>query len=229
MNKIQEQFESKTKHCIECGKEVESTYEMFCGKFIRLIRCPHCSQTVDKYIEYDNILIFINLLLQKQQVYRHVLFNKQNVFSFLFKVFIGTILLQALVQNLFSSNVVVSFLKVILMLVEDVIYCSVVSGILSLITKLEIKECFRNVFKSCIIRSVGKIFFIFVLIGNYTQAVYLFTIVMSNMIFFTCISVLFNISQIKTLIIGVCGSLLYQVIMLNLFNPGFFDNFIQTA
>ena len=65
MNKIQEQFESKTKHCIECGKEVESTYEMFCGKFIRLIRCPHCSQTVDKYIEYDNRLPILMICISK--------------------------------------------------------------------------------------------------------------------------------------------------------------------
>ena len=225
--KFIEQIESKSKHCIECGKEVENTSEIFCGQFIRLTRCPHCSKTVDKYIEYDNILIFLNLLLQKKQVYRHILFNKENVFAFLLKVFIGTLFLQALVHNLFEPNIPKLIGRIILILIEDIIYGCLVSAILSFITKISMKESGINILKSYLVRSVGKIFFVLVFMWDQSQALYLFSVIMSNMIFLSSISVLFNISQMKTMIIGMCSSLIYHLVFLNLVNPGFFNYFVQ--
>lgn len=35
-----------------------------------------CNQFADKYIEHDFIIIFIDMLLHKPQVYRHLLFNR---------------------------------------------------------------------------------------------------------------------------------------------------------
>ena len=34
-----------------------------------------CSENVDKYIEYDFVLVLLDILLHKSQAYRHVLFN----------------------------------------------------------------------------------------------------------------------------------------------------------
>ena len=34
-----------------------------------------CGKTVDKYSEYDGVLIFLDALLHKPQAFRHVLFN----------------------------------------------------------------------------------------------------------------------------------------------------------
>ena len=34
-----------------------------------------CHENVDKYLEYDTVLIILDILLHKSQAYRHVLFN----------------------------------------------------------------------------------------------------------------------------------------------------------
>jgi hypothetical protein len=41
------------------------------------ITCQNqCKATVDKYVEFDLVLIAMDLLLLKPQVYRHLLFNR---------------------------------------------------------------------------------------------------------------------------------------------------------
>ncbi|KYQ93774.1 pmp22 family protein [Tieghemostelium lacteum] len=68
--------------CIECGRSVNDVYKEF-GKSgsgnIRLTRCnnPNCLQIADKYVEYDFIIVFLDLFLHKPQAYRHLLFNRQ--------------------------------------------------------------------------------------------------------------------------------------------------------
>eukprot|EP01132_Coremiostelium_polycephalum_P007503 gene7503-9220_t len=74
-------FQSKM-ICIECGRPVNDVYKEF-GKSgsgnIRLTRCsnPSCQQIADKYVEYDFIIVFLDLFLHKAQAYRHLLFNRQ--------------------------------------------------------------------------------------------------------------------------------------------------------
>jgi Arv1-like family len=45
------------------------------GDTIRLSRCEHCHEVADRYIEYDFVLCFLDLVLAKVSVYRHFLFN----------------------------------------------------------------------------------------------------------------------------------------------------------
>lgn len=45
------------------------------GHNIRLSVCRKCGQFCDKYVEHDFVVIFIDLVLIKPQVYRHLLFN----------------------------------------------------------------------------------------------------------------------------------------------------------
>jgi len=49
---------------------------MFGKGNIRLSRCKSCHSISDKYVEYEFVLIFIDLLLHKTQVYRHLIFNR---------------------------------------------------------------------------------------------------------------------------------------------------------
>jgi len=73
--------------CIECGRPVNDVYKEF-GKSgsgnIRLTRCnhPNCQQIADKYVEYDFIIVFLDLFLHKAQAYRHLLFNRQRYRDF---------------------------------------------------------------------------------------------------------------------------------------------------
>jgi hypothetical protein len=62
--------------CIECGLPVSQLYKEYGPGNIRLAQCEACSEFVDKYVEFDLILIFIDLVLLKRQAYRHMIFNR---------------------------------------------------------------------------------------------------------------------------------------------------------
>ncbi|KAL4979971.1 Arv1-like family-domain-containing protein [Aspergillus desertorum] len=69
--------------CIECSYPVSQLYSAYSraddrslGKGVRLTQCPRCKRFADKYVEYDFVVIFIDLVLIKPQVYRHLLFNR---------------------------------------------------------------------------------------------------------------------------------------------------------
>jgi len=61
--------------CVECGARAEETYKQYSMDIIKLTQCGKCSENVDKYIEYDFVLVLLDILLHKSQAYRHVLFN----------------------------------------------------------------------------------------------------------------------------------------------------------
>ncbi|ORX94644.1 Arv1-like family-domain-containing protein [Clohesyomyces aquaticus] len=69
--------------CIECRFPVEALYTAYSkaddrslGKGVRLTQCPRCKRFADKYVEHDFVVLFIDLVLIKPQVYRHLLFNR---------------------------------------------------------------------------------------------------------------------------------------------------------
>ena len=62
--------------CVNCGKEVDSTFRVVAGDSVRLLECPHCQNRADPYFEVDNVIKFLDLLLHDPKVYRHVIFNK---------------------------------------------------------------------------------------------------------------------------------------------------------
>lgn len=41
-----------------------------------MTQCPRCKRFADKYVEHDFVVLFIDLVLVKPQVYRHLLFNR---------------------------------------------------------------------------------------------------------------------------------------------------------
>jgi lipid intermediate transporter len=69
--------------CIACSTPVKNLYTTYSkaddrslGKGVRLTQCPHCKRFADKYVEHDFVVLFIDLVLIKPQVYRHLLFNR---------------------------------------------------------------------------------------------------------------------------------------------------------
>ncbi|KAF2207670.1 hypothetical protein CERZMDRAFT_50677 [Cercospora zeae-maydis SCOH1-5] len=69
--------------CIECRYPVSTLYTTYSkaddkalGKGVRLTQCPRCKRFADKYVEHDFVVLFIDLVLIKPQVYRHLLFNR---------------------------------------------------------------------------------------------------------------------------------------------------------
>eukprot|EP01116_Phalansterium_solitarium_P024921 TRINITY_DN927_c0_g1_i1.p2 TRINITY_DN927_c0_g1~~TRINITY_DN927_c0_g1_i1.p2 ORF type:complete len:252 (+),score=63.46 TRINITY_DN927_c0_g1_i1:962-1717(+) len=62
--------------CVECSRSVNQTFQEFSKGNIRLVHCDYCKEVVDKYVEYDFVIIFLDLILHRIQVYRHILFNR---------------------------------------------------------------------------------------------------------------------------------------------------------
>ncbi|KAK2759522.1 sterol homeostasis protein [Arachnomyces sp. PD_36] len=66
--------------CIECSYPVSHLYTSHSNadvaEGVRLTQCPRCKRFADKYVEHDFVVLFIDLVLIKRQVYRHLLFNR---------------------------------------------------------------------------------------------------------------------------------------------------------
>jgi len=69
--------------CIHCRFPLSTLYTTYSraddrslGKGVRLTQCPRCKRFADKYVEHDFVVLFIDLVLIKPQVYRHLLFNR---------------------------------------------------------------------------------------------------------------------------------------------------------
>lgn len=53
-----------------------------------LERCKVCDETADKYVEYDNNLKILSVLLCFTQIYRHIFFNVDSVKNIRIKCFL---------------------------------------------------------------------------------------------------------------------------------------------
>ncbi|KAJ3275976.1 sterol homeostasis protein [Borealophlyctis nickersoniae] len=65
--------------CVECGTTLSTLYTEYGKGNFRLSTCPSCNNKesfADKYLENDLVIIFIDMVLHKPQVYRHLLFNR---------------------------------------------------------------------------------------------------------------------------------------------------------
>ncbi|XP_012593654.2 protein ARV1 isoform X1 [Microcebus murinus] len=65
--------------CIECNQEAKELYRDYNHGVLKITICVSCQKScqkpVDKYIEYDPVIILINAILCKAQAYRHILYN----------------------------------------------------------------------------------------------------------------------------------------------------------
>ncbi|SCU81753.1 LADA_0C00892g1_1 [Lachancea dasiensis] len=61
--------------CINCCRETDCLYVEYSNNHIRLTDCTDCHDVVDQYVEIDNVLLFIDLLLLKPGAYRHLVYN----------------------------------------------------------------------------------------------------------------------------------------------------------
>lgn len=62
--------------CVECGQSAPLLYKEYSKGNIRLSVCSACNGTVDKYVEFENLLIFVDLMLFRTPAYRHILYNR---------------------------------------------------------------------------------------------------------------------------------------------------------
>eukprot|EP01053_Blabericola_migrator_P001075 Blabericola_migrator_1__1074@NODE_1273_length_4923_cov_16_538715_g858_i0_p1_GENE_NODE_1273_length_4923_cov_16_538715_g858_i0NODE_1273_length_4923_cov_16_538715_g858_i0_p1_ORF_typecomplete_len289_score34_22Arv1/PF04161_13/3_4e38zfTFIIB/PF13453_6/1_5zfTFIIB/PF13453_6/1_3e02_NODE_1273_length_4923_cov_16_538715_g858_i026373503 len=62
--------------CVQCCHPVEYIYRDFGNSNIRLATCPACGQIADKYVEFDTVNILIETILLREEVYRHLIYNR---------------------------------------------------------------------------------------------------------------------------------------------------------
>ncbi|MBN3314454.1 ARV1 protein, partial [Atractosteus spatula] len=61
--------------CIECNEEAYELHRDYSNGILKITICKSCQKPVDKYIEYDPVIILIDAILCKVQAYRHIIFN----------------------------------------------------------------------------------------------------------------------------------------------------------
>ena len=64
--------------CVECGSPVAELYKEFSKGNIRLTKCDVCKKFADKYVEMEPMIVFLDMMLLKPKVYRHVLKNRMD-------------------------------------------------------------------------------------------------------------------------------------------------------
>ncbi|KAI9305093.1 Arv1-like family-domain-containing protein [Cunninghamella echinulata] len=212
--------------CVECGTSVQNLYTEYSKDNIRLTSCDNCHQFADKYVEHDFIIIFIDMLLLKPQVYRHLLFNRisqpghgiePNVFRFailliLFEVYIKWFRLErtcAQYNSIFIQQpLYYQYLYILALCIFEfiVFHCS---------TCLTLKLYFFNQSKiirynyismALVISSFGKMLLILMVIWNYEQLEYSWLvsiIVLASNV--EALSVYLSLSYTKTSLIVAVG------------------------
>ncbi|XP_067239485.1 protein ARV1 isoform X2 [Chanodichthys erythropterus] len=63
--------------CVECNEDATELHRDYSNGILKLTICSSCKKPVDKYIEYDPVIILIDATLCKTQAFRHILFNTE--------------------------------------------------------------------------------------------------------------------------------------------------------
>uniref|UniRef100_A0A1B0C8D3 Protein ARV n=1 Tax=Lutzomyia longipalpis TaxID=7200 RepID=A0A1B0C8D3_LUTLO len=88
-----EKKESLAVVCINCGHPVTELYRKYGESVIKMTICANCNQIADKYIEFEPVVILIDLVLLTKSAYRHILFN--GYFKNFWKLFIILVLMES--------------------------------------------------------------------------------------------------------------------------------------
>ncbi|XP_042886241.1 protein ARV1-like [Penaeus japonicus] len=97
--------------CVSCTSPAKALVKKTDGNFIKLLECPSCGALVDRYVECERSIVFMDMILQDITVYRHILFNADNFASqFYIKLAVSLMLSEGyvrwnnLAQNLGAGN-----------------------------------------------------------------------------------------------------------------------------
>ena len=67
--------------CVECSCPVAHLWREVAAGAIRLSVCSQCGSVADRYIEYETILLLLDLVGQKRAAYRHLLYNTHSTLT----------------------------------------------------------------------------------------------------------------------------------------------------
>ncbi|XP_052754165.1 protein ARV1 isoform X2 [Galleria mellonella] len=84
--------DTKQYRCVNCRKGHSALYKTYGPSVLKLTKCDKCKGIVDKYIEYDPVIVMIDLVLMSKEAQRHVLYNTG--FESYWKLFIILMMLE---------------------------------------------------------------------------------------------------------------------------------------
>lgn len=61
--------------CVNCGHRLKELYKTYSPTIQKLAECEKCRNVADKLIEFESLVIIIDLVLLSSQAQRHVLYN----------------------------------------------------------------------------------------------------------------------------------------------------------
>ncbi|XP_026481157.1 protein ARV1-like [Ctenocephalides felis] len=88
--------------CINCGHGVKELSKKYSQSVLKICTCPECSQIADKYIEYDTVIILIDLILLSKPAYRHILYN--TTFQNYWKIALLVVIMEAYTEWAMSNT-----------------------------------------------------------------------------------------------------------------------------
>uniref|UniRef100_A0A336KSV3 Protein ARV n=2 Tax=Culicoides sonorensis TaxID=179676 RepID=A0A336KSV3_CULSO len=74
----QKNEKSRSYVCINCGCPVKELIKKYSPTVLKINHCDNCNEIADKYIEFETIIILIDLVLLSKAAYRHVVFNTES-------------------------------------------------------------------------------------------------------------------------------------------------------
>ncbi|KAM4633343.1 protein ARV1 [Polymixia lowei] len=99
--------------CVECNENAAELHRDYSNGILKITICDSCQKPVDKYIEYDPVIILIDAILCKTQAFRHILFNtslnihwKLCVFCLLCEAYLRWSLLQGSEQSSDPADII---------------------------------------------------------------------------------------------------------------------------
>ncbi|PZC80071.1 hypothetical protein B5X24_HaOG215412 [Helicoverpa armigera] len=69
--------ETEEYKCVNCGEAASALYRTYGPSVLKLTKCEKCKGIVDKYIEYDPVIVMIDLVLMSREAQRHILYNTE--------------------------------------------------------------------------------------------------------------------------------------------------------
>uniref|UniRef100_A0A1A9WBS0 Protein ARV n=1 Tax=Glossina brevipalpis TaxID=37001 RepID=A0A1A9WBS0_9MUSC len=78
--------------CVNCGCKVKELYKKY-SNVVKTVNCEKCHKVVDKYVEFEPVIILLDTVLLSQQAYRHILYNRD--FKLFWKLSLMLLLLES--------------------------------------------------------------------------------------------------------------------------------------
>lgn len=224
--------------CIECAAPSPTLFVEYASKAIRLTQCTQCRMFADPHVEHDFVMITIDLLLHKLQVYRHLLLNrlpnKSNGFELnimklgalltLFDVYVKWFRLERLHGKAdFPYRDMPTHIQYLYLLSQCIIEVAAVHLGVIATTRLFVSNSNNFLISlALMLSSFGKLLFILMVIWDYQDLEYNWLV---NIIVITsnaqAMSALHNINMFRALLLAIMGSICRLLVQLQIqrFDP----------